>query len=260
MTQFDGHQLHRGPDRGAGPQVLGVTIAGDDLSRRYRLEPEAVADLHLDRRVDVGVRADRSAELAHGDRLPGGTEPTTITFDLQCPERDLAAERHRLGVDAVRAPDHHSVAMRVGEVDDCLQQRRRRIDQKVGSIAQRPAPSGVDDVARCQAVVNPRARRRTDVRLNDVDESGNIVICDCLAITDRPNERGVGDRCLRPARRSIGGRHDAESRLCLGGQQFDLDIPTEAGGVREDRRHLRQRVPIDHCHSSTASRAGPVPT
>ena len=44
---------------------------------------------------------------------------------------------------------------------------------------------GVDDVARREAVVDPRAGRRADALLHDVDERGDVVIGDLLAFVDR---------------------------------------------------------------------------
>ena len=55
----------------------------------------------------------------------GGAQPVAVAVDLQRPQRDLGAERRRLGVDAVRAPDHHRVAVGAGEVDHRVEQRRR---------------------------------------------------------------------------------------------------------------------------------------
>jgi hypothetical protein len=157
VTQFDGDHLHRRPHRRAGPQVFGVTVAGDHLGGRDWREAEAFTDERLDRRVDVRVRAYCAAELAHRDRLAGGTQPLTVAVDLQCPQCDLGAERRRLGVDAVSAPDHHRVAVGAGQFDDGGQQRRRGFDQQVCGVTQRPTPRRVDDVARRQAVVHPCA-------------------------------------------------------------------------------------------------------
>ena len=44
-----------------------------------------------------------------------GAQPVAVAADLQRPQRDLGAERRRLGVDAVGAPDHHRVAVGRGQ-------------------------------------------------------------------------------------------------------------------------------------------------
>ena len=149
VAQLDGDQLDRGPDRRAGPQVLGVPVAGDDLRGRHRRQAECGAHVALHEGIDVGVRADRSGELADRHRLPGRAQAGSIAVGLQAPQGHLRPERRRLGVDAVGAPDHGGVA---------VAQRRRleRGDQRVGGgeeqlrgVAEHPAP------ARC-----PRRRTR----------------------------------------------------------------------------------------------------
>ena len=108
--------------------------------------------------------------------------------------------------------------------------------------------------------MDPRPRRLPDGSLHDIDERGDVVIGHRLAITDGLHERVVDHRGVGTTGGCIFGGHDSELGLRLCRQELDLEVATEATGVGEHRRHLRQRVPIDHCHSSTASRAGPVPT
>ena len=76
--------------------------------------PRAVAHVALDGRVDVGVRADRAAQLADGHRLAGGQQPDPVAVGLQRPQRHLGAEGRRLGVHAVGAADHGGVAVLEG--------------------------------------------------------------------------------------------------------------------------------------------------
>ena len=93
---------------GAGVEVLGVAVPGDHLGGRHRGEPERGAHACLDGRVDVRVRADGARELADGQRVAGGAHAPAIAIGLESPQRELGAERGRLGVHAVRAPgDRH---------------------------------------------------------------------------------------------------------------------------------------------------------
>jgi hypothetical protein len=78
--------------------------------RRGTGRARAFADVLLDERIDVGERADRARQLADRDHFARPQEPFAIAPHLQRPERELHAERRRLGVDAVRAPDHRRVA------------------------------------------------------------------------------------------------------------------------------------------------------
>ena len=74
------------------------------------LEPELLADVLLDERVDVRVRAHRTGDRAPRAReLAGRDEAPLGTLERLRPRRPLHAERHRLGVDAVRAPDAERV-------------------------------------------------------------------------------------------------------------------------------------------------------
>ena len=64
---------------------------------------------------------------------------------------------------------------------------------------------GVDDVARREAVVHPRARGLADARLHDVDERGDVVVGDLLALVDRLRRRSRPVRA-RSARARRGRR------------------------------------------------------
>ncbi len=100
---FDGR-----PERRARVQHLGVSIASDDLRRRDRYETETRAHVLLDRRIDVGERADRTGEFPDRDRGSRVLGPFHVALDLQREERELRAERRGFGVLAVRSPgDRH---------------------------------------------------------------------------------------------------------------------------------------------------------
>ena len=101
-----------------------MTVAGDDLRGRYRRQPQCITDELLDLGRNVRVRADGTAQLHHRNRGPCRAQPLPVTLDLQCPESDLGAEGGRLGVDAVRAADHHGVAMLACHADQRLKQFR----------------------------------------------------------------------------------------------------------------------------------------
>ena len=86
---------------------LGVAVALEDLrGDGRRQQPELRADRLLDLGRQVRERPHGARELAVGDRGPGAVEPRELALQLRVPQRELQAERHRLGVHAVRAPDH----------------------------------------------------------------------------------------------------------------------------------------------------------
>ena len=96
----------RGRD-GERRQQLRVPVALDDLRRhRRRLEPEAAADVRLDRGgrcANVPTAPESLPTLIVVARAP---HPLDVALHFRVPERQLQAEGHRLGVHAVRAADH----------------------------------------------------------------------------------------------------------------------------------------------------------
>ena len=184
-------------ERRARVEQLGVSVAGDHLRRRHRLETEPLADERLDLGIDVGVGADRARELPDRDGGARPHEPGAVAPELERPERELRAERRRLGVDAVRAPDHRRVAVLASTGDDRGVELVDRAEQQVGGAHERDRERGVDDVARREPVVDPGAVRRTDALLDDVDERGDVVVGDALARLDRRRRRSRHDRGSR---------------------------------------------------------------
>ena len=87
-----------------------MTVPRDHLGGRHRPQSQRVADVGLDRGIDVGVGADRAGQLADGDGVASRTQPPAVAVGLQCPEGQLGPEGGRLGVDAVGAADHGGVA------------------------------------------------------------------------------------------------------------------------------------------------------
>ena len=141
----------------------------------------------------------------------GGGQPGAVAVELQRPQRDLGAERRRLGVDAVRAPDHHRVEVRAGHVDERRQQRVGRRQHEVGGVAHAPS------TARC------RRRRTTSGR------SGS---------TSRPARRWRPGRRRRTRRRR--GRSCARARARR--RRTRRRRPAPARGTPRRRRPARRRA------------------
>ena len=101
---------------------------------------------------------------------------------------------------------------------------------------------GVDDVARREAVVDPGARGLADPLLDHVDERGDVVLGDELALLDRGD---VEAGALAHRGRGV-LRDDAELGPGLGGEDLDLEPGAEARLVGEEVGHLGQGVAGDH--------------
>ena len=197
------------------PEQLGVAVAGDHLRRRHRRQAEGVADVALDRRIDVGVGADRARRACTPTRLAA--------------PRRAGRGRGRAAAPTAR-PWRRTWSVRrgcrgCGRSSPCRGGRGRapttRGDQRRSTpstsrsagVAHRPAQRGVDDVGRRQPVVDPRAGGHADGRLHDVDERGDVVVGDALALEHRlrrtprrPPARARGRPRRRPPARPRGRR------------------------------------------------------
>ena len=265
VAQLEADLLDRGPDGGARPEVLGVAVAGHDLRGRHRGEAERAGHVALDGGIDVGVRPHGAGQLGHGHRVARRSQAGPVAVGLEAPQRHLHPEGGRLGVHAVRAPHGDRVAVVEGDALEDGDEVRRRRDQEIGGVAQGPAQRRVHHVRRREAVVDPPAGL-ADALLDDVDEGGDVVVGDPLALVDGGHEVVVDDEGGGPAGGGVGRGHHAEGRPRLGGEELDLEPAPEAGGVGEDGRHLRQLVARDHRgdsrgHGDVASGgAGPATT
>ena len=162
-----------------------MPIARQHLRGRHRREAEVLAHVALDRGIDVGVGADRARQLADRDRVRARSQPFAVAPHLHRPERELHAEGRRLGVDAVRATDHRRVAELAGPGCDRRLQLGRGREDAIERARHLQRERGVDHVARREPVVHPRARGLTDALLHDVDERGDVVVGDLLALVHR---------------------------------------------------------------------------
>ena len=131
--------------------------------------------------------------------VAGPAQPLDVAAHLQRPQRELHAERRRLGVDAVRAPDHRRVAVLVRLRRDRRVELDRGLDEQVGGTRELQRERGVDDVARRQPVVHPGALGLADALLHHVDERGDVVLGDQLARLDRRDVEAGRARAPRPA-------------------------------------------------------------
>ena len=242
MADLERERLDARAHRRARVEHLGVAIARQHLGRRNRPEAEALAHVTLDRGIDVGERADRARQLADRDRVAGAQQPLPVAPDLHRPERQLHAERGGLGVDAVRAPDHRRVAELARPRRDRRLQLLGRGKDAVERTRHLQCERGVDHVARREAVVHPRPRGLADALLHDVDERGDIVVGDLLALVHRGH---VDPRALAHGSRRV-GRNDAELGPRLDREDLDLEPRAEARLVGEEVGDVGERVAGDH--------------
>ena len=157
---------------------LRVAIALDHLGARlFGAQPEPGADELLHARVDGRVRADDAADRPDAHRLPGAPQTFAVAIQLERHDRELVPEAGRLGVDAVRPPDHHGVAVPQREAFHDAEQRLQPLEQQVGGRAQLQRQPGVQHVGRRHPEVDP-APLRPDRVGHHLDERGDVVARD----------------------------------------------------------------------------------
>ncbi len=117
--------------------------------------------------------------------------------------------------------------------------------QEIARARERDRERRVDDVARREPVVDPRAGREANPLLDDVDERRDVVVGDALALLDR----GGVDRCPAADRLGVGPRDHAELGPRLDGEELDLEPGGQPRLVGEQLGHLGQGVPTDQAGS-----------
>jgi len=109
-------------------------------------------------------------------------------------------------------------------------------DHEIDRLHQHHREGGVDDVARREAVVEPRARRGPDALLHHVDEGGDVVLGGAFPLEDGLD----GEVGPFPNGHRVGGGNHPQLGPGLGGQDLDFQPGAELRFVGEERRHLRQ--------------------
>ena len=138
----------RGRDR-ERCEKLGVTVPLDHLRcDGGRLETERSADIGLDRRRQVRERADGPRELAHRHGVARAVNAPHTPRELRVPQRQLQPERHRLGMDAVRPPDHGRVPVLLGAGPNRPLEAAETAQDQVAGVPHLQRLRCVDDVRR----------------------------------------------------------------------------------------------------------------
>ena len=124
-----------------------MSIALYHLRRdRRRLEAEPLAHARFDVGVEMRKRADGAGKLADRHDVARAQDAIEIALQLRVPQRQLEAERHRFGVNAVRPSDHRRAPVLFRTHAHGLHQAGDVLDDEVAGIAHLQRLRGVDDV------------------------------------------------------------------------------------------------------------------
>ena len=219
-----------------------MSIALNHLRRhRVRLQLQPTADIGLDRRRQVREGADGARNLADADDLARAAQARQVALQLGVPQRQLQAERHRLGVHAVRAANHGRVPVLVGPRTDGLGQRIDVPDDQIGRLDHLQRQRGVDDVGGRQAEMQI-PRRRPHMLGHRRRERNHVVMRRLLDFLDA---RDVEPRA-RPELACGVVRDDAGVGHRVGGRELDLEPRLIAPLLGPDAPHLGVGVAGNH--------------
>ncbi len=182
-----------------------MAVARDDLGGHVlALQPQPLHHPRLDRRRHRGVGADRAGELAEAQLLEGVGEAGEVAVGLEGEAGEAQAEGRRLGVDSVRPADAERVALLQRPLDQCVAVGAGGGEDDLAGLAQLQRQRRVEHVGGGEAVVDP-APVLSNRLGDDVDEGGDVVVGDPLALVD-----GLGGKSCLGSRR-LGGLawHDA---------------------------------------------------
>ena len=219
-----------------------MPVAGDDLGGDVlALQAEPLHHPGLDRGGHRGVGPDRARELAVGELLEGVLEPLQVAVGLEGEPGEPEPEGRRLGVDAVGAADAEGVALLDRPLDQGIAVGAGAGEQDRSRLLELQREGGVEDVGGGEAVVDPAAVL-ADRCGDDVDEGGDVVVGDLLALVDGlDGERGV---LAAGARRLLGD--DPLLRPGLRRRQLDLEPALELALLGPDLPDLGAGVAGDH--------------
>ena len=216
---------------------FGVDVALDNLRGDGRgAQAEFFADESLDARREMRAGADRAGEFADGGDFAGAFEAFERAAKFVVHQRELEAERRRLGVDAVAAAD-------AGREFDILracwamdgQQRLHVGNEDVRALHHLHGERGVNDVAAGEAEMEPAAGVVVDFFGDGGGEADDVVVERLFQFLLARDEAGqVGKPLVRAGFDfgEIGARHDAFLDQGLAGEQFDLQPEAELVFVR----------------------------
>ena len=156
----------------------GVTVARDDLGRDGSAASPSRASTRASKSGSVAEYVPTAPDSAPTDAwAKASCEPLGVALGLEREAGELDAERRRLGLHAVRAPDADGLDVLARALGERRDEPARAGDDDLARRADLQRERGVEHVGRGQAEVDP-APGRSRARAQHVHEGGDVVVGD----------------------------------------------------------------------------------
>ena len=234
---------------------LGMPVALHDLrGQRGRFQPELVADLFFDTRIEMRAGSDGAAQLAHRHARAHLHQAFAQAAEFVIHESHLEPERDGLRVDAMAASHHRRHFVRPGLSGHGGTRVIDAFHQQVASRRHLHGERGVEDVGRSQPLMHP-ARGRADGGSHIFEEGDDIVVGALFDFEDLRN----GELRLLADGAGIFNGDLAKASHGLAGQGLDLEPNLVFALVGPKCPHLRPGISFNHDASITSDPAATNP-
>ena len=203
----------------------------------------------FDARIDIGEGADRARNRAGGDLLARIDESFPCADKLGIGLRELQAEGHRLGVNAMRAADARRQFVLEGAAFQRGEQRVDIRDENVGGAGKLHRKAGVEHVGGGHALMH-EARVGADEFGEMRQEGDDVVLGDFLDLVDARDVELHMSR-LGPDRLGRGLGDDADFGQRVAGVGLDLEPDAKPRLRVPDGDHFGAGIAGDHGGRST---------
>ncbi len=180
-----------------------------------------------------------AAHLADGHPRPHLPEALLVPGDLHRPDREPQAVGRRHRELAVRPAGRDQVLRRIGLLQQDELEPVELVLEDVHGILQLERESGVQDVVRRRAVVDPLPWRAALFGVGEHD--GHHVVADL--VLDLPDPFDIDFVDAGSNRLRVLLRDQADGRFRPGQRRLDLQELLQLGLLGPDRLHLRRAVP-----------------
>ena len=242
VTDFGCHLIQRGTDDCQSSHEMCMTVTLDNLGcQAYRSELQLFADIFFYKRIDVGVSAYSTGQLADCHHFTRLFQTFDVTLDFSGPQQEFHTEGHRFCVDAVGTADHNGIFEFSGTTAQNFMEVFQMTHNQVCGLYGHVAQCSILYVTGGQAFMNVFGRI-ANIFSHISQESNNIMVGNCFNFLNAVQTE-VSLR-LNILQRFV--RHNAQFVHSLASQNFYLQHGTEFVFECPDITHFRMSITINH--------------